>query len=60
MPVALPKSIAWHRLDEVEFAELLHNIKAFIWSPHARSFLWPTLPDARRYETLEALDREFW
>lgn len=60
MLAAIPRSIKWHKLDESEFADLVHAIKGFIWGPHARSHLWPTLPDARRYETLEALDREFW
>lgn len=57
--VALPQSIAWHKLDEVEFSELHAKVDAFLWTPHARGFLWPHLSDAQSYEMVEQLQKEF-
>ena len=57
--VALPKSIAWHKLDETDFRELARKVDDFLWSPHAQAFLWPHLSEARRYEMIELLDMEF-
>jgi hypothetical protein len=48
--VAMPKSIAWHKLDEVEFTELRRRVEAFMWSDHARRFLWPHLSDEETYQ----------
>ena len=39
--VALPKSIAWHRMDDNEFKELVLATWAFIRTEHAQRFLWP-------------------
>lgn len=57
--VAMPKSIAWHKLDETEFRELARRIDEFLWSPHATRFLWPHLSDQLAYEVVEGLHNEF-
>ncbi len=57
--VALPRSIAWHRLDETEFAELVRRIDDFLWSNHARAFLWPHLTTQQTYDIVEGLRSEF-
>lgn len=57
--VALPRSIAWDRLDDVEFAALVAKIDTFLWTEHAQRFLWPHLSPDAAHEMIEALDREF-
>lgn len=57
--VALPQSIAWHRLDEADFAELHAKVNQFLWTDHARKFLWPHLSDQQSYEMVETLMQEF-
>jgi Protein of unknown function (DUF1367) len=52
-PVALPQSIAWDRMEEPEFAELHAAVDAFLWSLHARRFLWPHLSDEQTYELID-------
>lgn len=57
--VALPKSIAWHLLDEAEFSDLHAKVDAFLWSPHARAFLWPHLTDEQSYALMDAFMEQF-
>lgn len=57
--VALPRSIAWHKLDESDFQELARRVDDFLWTPHARRFLWPHLTDEKTYEMLDSLRTEF-
>lgn len=57
--VALPRSIAWHRMDEAEFAELHAKLAGFLWTEHARRFLWPHLADEASYQMVAALMDEF-
>lgn len=57
--VALPQSIAWHRLDESDFAELHAKVDQFLWTDGARRFLWPHLSDQQSYEMVETLMQEF-
>ncbi|MBP9805667.1 MAG: DUF1367 family protein [Candidatus Accumulibacter sp.] len=57
--VALPQSIAWHRLDEAEFSELHGKVDQFLWTDHARRFLWPHLSDQQSYAMVETLMQEF-
>lgn len=57
--VALPQSIAWHRLDEVEFGDLHAKVDAFLWTEHARRFLWPHLSNEQSYAMVEQLHKEF-
>jgi hypothetical protein len=57
--VALPDSIAFHRLDEVEFSAFRAAVERFLWTPHAQGFLWPHLGRAQRYAAVESLLGEF-
>lgn len=41
--VAIPKSIAWHELDDVEFQEFFEKAVLFLRSPTCTGFLWPHL-----------------
>jgi hypothetical protein len=41
--VAVPQSIAFDSLDEEPFADLHRRIDAFLFSPYALSFLWPSV-----------------
>lgn len=43
--VAMPKSIAWDRMEDNEFRELVLAVWEFLRSPHATRFLWPALSD---------------
>ena len=57
--VALPLSIAWHRMEEVEFAELHRKVDDFLWTPHARAFLWPHMTDQQSYNLIDLWQLEF-
>jgi hypothetical protein len=57
--MAIPQSMAWHKMDEADFADLHGKIDAFLWSEHARRFLWPHLTDEQTYETIQQLMQEF-
>jgi hypothetical protein len=57
--VALPKSIKWHKLDDVDFAELVRKIDWFLWTEHAQHFLWPHLSKEDAYKMIESLNQEF-
>ena len=57
--VALPLSIAYEALDDVEFGELHGKVKDFMRSEHARRFLWPHLDSNQTYETIETILSEF-
>lgn len=58
-PVAVPRSIAWATLDEVDFSEHHAKVVAFLRSRHAIRFLWPHLDDARADEMMDSLLHEF-
>lgn len=57
--VAVPKSIAWHRLEESDFRE--HHLKViqFLRSPLCYRQLWPVLTDAMGELTAETILAEF-
>lgn len=57
--VALPQSIAWHAMDEAEFADLHSKVDAFLWSDHARRFLWPHLSAQQSYDLVDQFLTEF-
>lgn len=57
--VALPQSIAWHKMDEAEFSELHAKVDEFLWTAHARRFLWPHMTDAESHNMVQALIMEF-
>ena len=47
--VALPRSIAWDKMEEQEFRELVRDVWAFLRTEHAQAFLWPQAsPEARK------------
>lgn len=51
--VALPKSIAFERLDDTEFHALVDAVWMFLRSPHAARFLWPHLEPMVAQESIE-------
>lgn len=53
--VAMPKSIAFHRMDEVEFREYVSAVWAFLRTERAQQFLWPEAPPAVAAEGVERL-----
>ncbi len=57
--VALPQSIAWHKMDETEFGELHRAVNGFLRTVHAQRFLWGHLGDEKAAEAAEALLMEF-
>jgi hypothetical protein len=57
--VALPKSIAWHKLEDTEFAAHHAAVVEFLRSAHCIGFLWPQLNQAERQQTIEAVLMEF-
>lgn len=57
--VALPESVAWHKLDEAEFEAHHAKVIAFLRSPHATSFLWPHLSPADQSQMIESVLGDF-
>jgi len=57
--VALPESIAFHKLDEADFADLHAKVDTFLWQKHARSFLWPHLSEQQTYAMVEQFMERF-
>lgn len=57
--VALPQSINWVNLDEADFADLHGKVDAFLWTEHARKFLWGHLSNEQSYELIDQLQKEF-
>lgn len=58
MLVAVPKSIAWHLLDEQEFCEARRLVWDFLWTRPAQVALWPHLNDNQRYAMVDQWIRE--
>ena len=56
--VAVPKSIAWDRMDEKEFTETRERIWQFLWTKPAQQALWPHLTPERRYAMVDQWVRE--
>jgi hypothetical protein len=57
--VALPQSIAWHKLDEADFCDLHAKVDAFLWTEHARGFLWGHLSKQQTYDLVDQFLAEF-
>ena len=55
--VAVPKSIAWHTLDEREFTEVRMAMQNFLWTPQAQAALWPHLNPDQRYAMVDTWSR---
>lgn len=53
--VAIPRSIAWHALEEQDFIEVHRAIHDFFVTPHAQEFLWPHLSERARWEMVEGV-----
>ena len=51
--VAVPKSIAWHTLDEREFTEVRMAMQTFLWTQQAQAALWPRLNPDQRYAMVD-------
>lgn len=51
--VALPKSINWAAMDEAEFGELHAAVLTFLWTKHARQFLWPHLSEQQTWDAVQ-------
>jgi hypothetical protein len=52
---AMPKSIAWENMDDVEFKDLVDAVWTFLRTPHARTFLWPGMTDQGSAEAVERM-----
>lgn len=57
--VALPQSIAFDKLDEADFADLHAKVDAFLWTDHARRFLWGHMTDEESYRMVQTLVEGF-
>jgi hypothetical protein len=57
--VAIAQSIAFHKLDEAEFADLHSRVDEFLWTEHAQRFLWPQLDCAQAWDMVDQFMREF-
>lgn len=55
--VAVPKSIAWHMLEEKDFTEAHQSIVNFLWTAEAQRALWPHLSADKRYAMVDQLLR---
>lgn len=58
-PVALARSIAFHRLDQAEFEPIASAIWAFFRTTHCTRFLWPHLDDQHGMGMAESILAEF-
>jgi len=57
--VAIPKSIAFNRLDDEAFQIHHEKVKEFLRSLYATRFLWPGLSDHQASEMVEVILRDF-
>lgn len=57
--VAVPKSIAWDKLEEQDFVEVKRRIWDFLWTDAAQRALWPHLSEEQRYECIDHWHRSF-
>lgn len=57
--VAVPRTIKWEAMDETEFSELHTAVNTFLWTDHARQFLWPHLKPQQTYDMIDQLLTEF-
>lgn len=58
-PVAIPKSISFEAMDDVQFSEHHASVINFLRTRHATRFLWPDLNDAMADDMIESLLNEF-
>jgi hypothetical protein len=53
--VALPESIAWHKMDDAEFQTHHEAVKAFLRSERALAFIWPATTPADAAASMDAI-----
>lgn len=58
-PNAIPRSIAFHELDEAEFAELHRAVDAVLWSSEGLAKLWPHLDLEKQYQAMQDFMEQF-
>jgi hypothetical protein len=56
---ALPKSIAFHSMEDLEFGEYVQAVWQFLRTPQAHTYLWPAIGMQRASEAVERLLLEF-
>lgn len=56
---AIPKSIAWHNLEEQDFIEFARAMNDFLWTDHAQAALWPHITPAQRHECVAQWHADF-
>lgn len=59
IPVAIPLSINWEKLEEQGFIEFHRALNDFLWRLDAQASLWPHLDVDRRYQCIEVWHRDF-
>lgn len=57
--IAIPRSIAFAKLDEVEFREVADAVWTFYRSEHARQLLYPHLDEAQSFDMVCSVLEEF-
>ena len=56
---AMPRSIAYDKLDQAEFEPIHEAVFRFARTAHATRFLWPHLTDLQQMEMVQAILGEF-
>jgi hypothetical protein len=57
--VAIPKSVAYDKIDDAAFSELHMKVIDFMRSHYCQAFLWPHLEEDKRGAMIESLVEEF-
>lgn len=57
--IAIPKSIKYASLEEMEFREVARKVWMFYRSEHARQIMWPHLTEDQSFEMVETILGEF-
>lgn len=57
--IAVPKSIAFDRIDDADFRVLHDKVVNFMRGSRARRYLWPHLSDDKTHDTVEAILESF-
>lgn len=57
--VAIPKSLAWEKLEEQDFIEFHRAMTDFFWTSYAQAALWPALTPEKQYVMVDRWHRDF-
>jgi hypothetical protein len=57
--VAIPKSVAYDKIDDADFSELHAKVIDFMRTRYCLNFLWPHLEDSKRSSIVELIIGEF-